>query len=64
MNLLIICELEREFKRASRKEMESFLHTYQGLTDDQNPLAIRLYDDGQLSWWYLDGLIETSPAKD
>ena len=57
-------ELEREFKRASRKEMESFLHTYQGLTDDQNPLAIRLYDDGQLSWWYLDGLIETSPAKD
>jgi len=56
--------LEREFKRASRKEMETFLHTYQGLSDATNPLAIRLYDDGQLSWWYLDGLLEVSPAND
>lgn len=56
-------EMEREFKRASRKEMETFLHTYHGLTDEANSLALRLYDDRQLTWWYMDGLMEVSPAK-
>ena len=56
-------ELQREFKRASRREMELFLHTYMGLTQGEEGFAVRLYDDGQLSWWYLDGTMEVSPAS-
>ncbi len=56
-------ELQREFKRASRSEMELFLHTYTGLTEGAEGFSVRLYDDGKLSWWYLDGTTEVSPAS-
>lgn len=57
-------EIEGNFKRASRREMEDFLHTYTGLTAPDDPFAVRLYDDGQLTWWYIDGTQEVSPAAE
>ncbi|CAI8308174.1 MAG: Uncharacterised protein [Owenweeksia sp. TMED14] len=50
-------EINREFNRASRSDMESFLHTFFALNKSDLSISVRLYDDGQLSWWLLDGIV-------
>ena len=53
-------EIQREFDRSSRKEIEKFLHTFSALNGSDMSISVRLFDDGQLSWWLQDGIVSVA----
>ena len=53
-------EMYVNFQRSSRKDIESFLHTFSGLSESTLSISIRLFDDGQISWWLMDGIMNVA----
>ena len=53
-------EMYVNFQRSSRKDIESFLHTFSGLSGSTLSISIRLFDDGQISWWLMDGIMNVA----
>ena len=53
-------EIKREFNRASRNDMEKFLHIFSALNRSEVSISVCLFDDGQLSWWLQDGIVSVA----